>query len=209
MPRWIPQQKWAEEDVFIIGGGPSLKTFDWSLLKRELTIGCNTAFVLGEDICKICYFGDIKWWHEFKEKLGHFTHPVFTSVPHLRSSKVPWLWYIPRRNYGLHTNAVGWNSNTGASAINLALILGAKNVYLLGMDLGLDKHGNPNWHPHQIEPANVGVYQRFREGFARVARDLPTKFPGCQIINLHDHNTLPMFPNIPLSSFWNNRKRVA
>ena len=53
MPIWIPQEKWKDEDVFIIGGGDSLRTFNFDVLKDELTIGCNTAFSLGSDICKI------------------------------------------------------------------------------------------------------------------------------------------------------------
>ncbi len=69
MPLWKPVKWWDGEDAFIIGGGGSLKSFDWNLLKLENTIGCNNAFQHGVDICKICVFGDVNWFKSFEQEL--------------------------------------------------------------------------------------------------------------------------------------------
>jgi len=37
----LPDNSWKDEDCYIIGGGPSLKRFNWSLLKGKKTIGIN------------------------------------------------------------------------------------------------------------------------------------------------------------------------
>ena len=40
----LPDGEWAGQRCFIIGGGESLKDFDFSKLKNELVIGVNLAF---------------------------------------------------------------------------------------------------------------------------------------------------------------------
>jgi len=210
MPHWKPEQKWLGQDAFIIGGGNSLKTFDFDLLKDELTIGCNTAYILGSSICKICFFGDFKWFEEFKDKtptpLSKFDGAVFTSANRLYNTKLPWLYTMPRESNGLYKKALGWNKNTGASAVNLALILGAKRVFLLGFDMDLSEEGRPNWHNELIDKPNSGVYSKFVTGFNRVAIDLPKKFPGREIINVTDESKLNIFPKVSVKEFWDTRK---
>ena len=66
MPLWKPEKVWDDLDAFIIGGGHSLKSFNWDLLKSEMTIGCNMAYSLGQEICKIFIFGDNKWFKIYR-----------------------------------------------------------------------------------------------------------------------------------------------
>ena len=208
MPIWIPQEKWKDEDVFIIGGGDSLRTFNFDVLKDELTIGCNTAFSLGSDICKICIFGDQKWYAHFLKDLPKYEGVLFTNAPQLKkaSLRIPWLWYINRKERGLHFDALGWNGNTGASAINLALLLGAKRVFLLGFDMHLSSIGRPNWHDDIIDKPNENCYVRFLSKFKRVEVDLKKKFPNREVINISDSSGLDLFPIVGVDEFWKNRK---
>ena len=209
MPRWNPEAIWKDEDVFIIGGGHSLRDFDWSLLKQELTVGCNTAFTLGADICKVCIFGDLKWYTTFKSDLSQFEGTVFTNVTQLQKPKnIPsWLWVMDRKARGLHRDALGWNNNTGASAINLALLLGACRVFLLGFDMTESQEGKPNWHDKRIEPHTISYVDKFVPAFGHVAADLKSKFPGCSIHNISDNTALNTFPIIGTQEFWSQRIR--
>ena len=207
MPSWEPEAKWLDQDVFIIGGGRSLKTFDWDLLIPELTIGCNTAYELGEAICKICVFGDIKWWHKHKSHLAEYKGVVFTNASQLiNKNTTPWLWTMRREAHGLHHNALGWNSNTGSIAINLALILGAKRIYLLGYDMQLSE-GKPNWHDNLIDKPNAAIYNKSQEGFKKVHIDWQKKFSDREIINVTDNSNLDTFPKIGTQEFWNDRNK--
>jgi len=204
MPRWIPEQKWMGEDVFIIGGGESLRGFQWDLLRDELTIGCNTAFKLGHEVCKLCVFGDYPWFKEFQRELSQYKGVVFTNVPQLQKSNLPWLWIMGREARGLHKIALGWNNNTGASAINLALILGAKRVYLLGFDMK-ELKGKCNWHD-DYKKTNPSVYKsKFLSTFGHVKSDLEKKFAGCEIINVTDDSDLDIFPKVSAKQFWSKR----
>jgi len=40
----IENKPWDDQDCWIIGGGPSLKSFDWSTLEGQLVITVNRAF---------------------------------------------------------------------------------------------------------------------------------------------------------------------
>lgn len=209
MPRWTPETKWLDQDVFIIGGGHSLESFDFSLLEPEdiFTIGCNDAYVRGSDVCNICFFGDHKWWKEHKERLEQFKGAVFTNVPQLQNDKTSWLWIMGRHARGLSADALGWNKNTGSGAVNLALLLGAKRVFLLGFDMHLSRNGKSNWHANNLDKPNKNVYLGFIRGFERLARDLPVKFPGREITNITDNSSLNMFPKIGVKEFWSERAK--
>jgi len=202
MPRWIVEKKWKDQEVFIIGGGESLKGFDWGLLKPLRTIGCNDAYVHGTDIC---LFGDTKWFEHHEKWLRNYEGIVFTSCPKLQKSRVPWLWLICREAIGLHKGSIGWNFSTGANAINLALLLGAAKIYLLGFDVKLSKYGKSNWHDNNLDAPNEEVYPKFLEGFKYVARDLRKKFPEVKVINVTNDSALNEFPKISTKEFWKGR----
>jgi len=212
MPRWTPEAKWQGQDAFIIGGGHSLESFDFNLLKPEgiLTIGCNDAYLRGSDICNICFFADNKWWKEHKVQLEQFKGAVFTNCPQLQKNTTSWLWIMGRHDRGLSLTALGWNHNTGAGAVNLALLLGAKRIFLLGFDMHLSRNGRSNWHNNNLDKPNKKIYLRFLKGFERLKKDLPEKFPGREIINITDDSSLNIFPKIAVKKFWNERvKGVA
>jgi hypothetical protein len=213
MPLWLPTANWLNEDVFIIGGGHSLELqkFDWTLLHSELTIGCNTAFKLGTKVCKICFFGDPTWFNHFKFELADFEGAVFTNHRDYEKSKIPWLWYVPRQAQGLHNGALGWNGNTGAAAINLAFILGAKRVYLLGFDMQRI-NDKSNWHEHVIRPEATKpyIYKTFIHDFRHVVRDWHAKFGDKEIWNITADSGLSkeMIPWIHPDKFWAERKAI-
>jgi len=202
--KWNPKPIWEGEDVFVIGGGPSLRAFRFDRLKPYLTVGCNDAYLLGEEICNICVFGDLKWYMKNKSGLEKFAGLVVTNQPSLHVRSPDWLRTMSRVPNGLSSTGLSWNGNTGAMAINLALILGAQRVFLLGIDLKL--HGKKaNWHDnHQKKSSTagwVGPFRRFRAGFRSVAKALPVTFPGKEVINLGPDSTLDIFPKACLDDF--------
>ena len=215
MPKWIPEPIWEGEEVFIIGGGDSLRHgFDWNLLIPEHTIGCNNAFRLGPEICDICMFADRKFIFDggdkhrkgFYDGLANFPNLVVTNDNGLKLQPEPWIKWIPRKPLGLHHEFLGFNFSVGAGAINLALLLGAQTIYLLGFDMQLSKEGKPNWHDHQIDKPSKDVYARMIGSFGNVSRDLAKKFPGKKVFNITDNSKLRVFPKIPFEKFWAERR---
>ena len=210
MPVWHPTEQWKDRDVFIIGGGASLKTFDWELLQGEFTIGCNAAYTLGPEICNICVFGDSKFYEAYKKDLEKFGGVVATSEQqlHKKSSHIDWLWTMRREPKGLHKDALGWNKNTGALAINLALILGAKRVILLGFDMHLSSTGSMNWHDKGLDKPLDVICSRINKEFQSVYIDWKAKFLDREIINVTNNSSLSGFPKIGVQEFWTERKKL-
>lgn len=195
---WRPDERWTGEDVFIIGGGPSLNRFDFNLLKGKRTIGCNAAFSLGSEIVSVLYFTDTSFWEVYKEDiLSNFQGDVITSALSLENENHDRLKWVPRKRDGLHPkgHAIGWNYSTGASAIDLALRFGASRVFLLGVDLKLGQKRRMNWHSDRpsIRRDHDSLFSRFRKGFERVARDLPEAYPGRSVIQVNNRPPLNCF----------------
>lgn len=199
--RWTPRQFWAGLDVVLIGGGESLREFDWSRLKPWPTLGCNDAYTLGPDICKVCVFGDHKWFNHHRRSLSNWPNPIFTNQPSLYAGSPDWVLAMRRAANGLHKDRLGWNGSTGAVAVNLALVLGAKRVLLLGYDMKLRNPHQPNWHNNNIGHPNKLSYQRFQEGFRVVAESLPKSFPDREILNLGPDSDLDLFPKVELDQW--------
>lgn len=208
MPIWRPTTNWKNQDVFIIGGGDSLRNFDWTLLKEERTIGCNDAYKLGVKTCKICMFGDVTWFKENESALTEYakTGAVFTNANRLYHTRLSWLWTLQRKSTGLSKTKLAWNGNTGAAAVNLALILGAKRVFLLGFDMHLAKDGKANWHSQSNKKADKDVYAKFLEGFMKLSIALKNDVFNCEIINVTDNSDLDLFLKISCQKFWKERR---
>lgn len=199
MPRWTPELEWKGEDAFVIGGGPSLQGFDFARLKGKHTIGCNSAFLLGSEVCSLCFFSDPLWFETFYNQLCGFGGRIVTHSEEI-PDHLPWVWKMERREEGLHHDALGFGGNTGCGAINLALILGARRVFLLGFDCKLGDAKQMNWHEHRCEPANPdpSLFNKFVEGFQRI-KDQLFKFPDCEVINLGPNSALDVFPRASLN----------
>ena len=112
---------------------------------------------------------------------------------------------LERKASGFATDKLGWNMNTGSTAINLALIMGAQTVYLLGFDMHLDAEGRPNWHDYVIDTPKQDVYNRMIRGFEKAAPELRQLYPDRSIINVTNDSDLDVFPKINFDEFWNMR----
>ncbi len=124
----------------------------------------------------------------------------------MRNKIAPWLWTMGRQARGLHKNALGWNKNTGASAINLALLFGAKRIFLLGFDMHLSQQGNPNWHHRLTQRPVVNNYKQFMIGLGYVAADLKRHWSEVEVINVTDNSSLEHFEKVGVKEFWEKRK---
>lgn len=214
MPQWTIDPVWKDAEVIIIGGGNSLRDFKWDRIKDESTIGVNAAYHLGQGVCSVVVFGDRKFFVQNKRDLANYGGPVFTNCRRLLDDPTPWLFSVPRKPEGLHHDALGWNGNTGATAINLAFLLGATRVFLLGFDMMPGERGKNNWHDHYQDPRKQTEkqmkrghpYDRFLGGFHAVHRDWKEKFSDREIINVSNDSALRIFPVVPVQEFLKGRQ---
>ena len=101
MPMWTPKPVWKGHDVYIIGGGASLRGFPWGCLRNKHVIGINFAHRLGSDIVDFCVFCDVLFYRCCKEELERFDGMVVANVSHKECLTDPWLRTIRRGPKGL------------------------------------------------------------------------------------------------------------
>jgi hypothetical protein len=199
MPLWVPIEEWKGQDAFIVGGGSSLADFLWDKLKGKNTIGCNDAFRLGAEVIRVCLFGDASWFHRTKWELQKFRGRVVSCAPSLIHLNLPWVYIMSRVRDGLQESGKGllaWNYSTGAAAINLAVLLGASRIFLLGFDMGRNE-GKSHWHSHRHKPTEDVSFARFQKGFKCLAASLASLRPDVQVLNVTDGTSkLLVFPAI-------------
>ena len=195
---------WEGGTAFIIGGGPSLKDFDFTQLKGKQVIGVNNAFMLGEDIVSVAWWGDAAWFDRNHTALRAFKNPRYHCCN--RSSKFPnhEIQRVARgksRGIASDPRLISWNQCSGSSAINLAYHLGAKRVVLLGFDMKFGENRENNWHnyhadTHKGYPKDWNPYDRFLECFPHIARDAYEL--GLEIINANPDSAIIQFQKITL-----------
>jgi len=208
---WFPEPMWKDQPCYIVGGGSSLTDFPWEALRRKNVIGCNAAFYLGVKYIPIAIFGDCEFLSQHLPGLKHYadaggwivtpTRPKEKSIPPELKLKI-----MKKQVFGLGKDCLGWNGNTGASAINLALLFGANPIYLLGYDMKLSQSGEGNFHDAYSRTSSSLTYNRFLRGMKHLAKDLPKVFPGRKVINLEDNTSvLNEFPKQSLKDHFSER----
>jgi len=192
---------WKGGDCYIIGGGASLRDFDFRWLSGRNTIGANDAFRLGHLVCQKALFCDWKWWKINKwdfEKYALSGGGAYSLNPDTARFDIPWLHQFVRLDEGISDkpDTLGMNFSTGAAAVNLGSLLGAKRIFLLGFDMCKSPRWSvTHWHNHRAGDTPPDSYERFVKGFGTVAKGMDAR--KVTVLNVTDGTSkLPWFRKI-------------
>lgn len=161
--------------VWIVGGGPSLKGFDWDLLHGEVVIGANRAFE--QPNVGIVVTEDDNFQRRVRGgDLGQAARERWSDFPGIRvfaacykSNPIGDGIHVVRRAARDEPDVdrptlenIGRSSNSGFAALKLAWAMGAKRIYCLGFDMA-GENGEQAWF-HSGYPTKHGarVYDEYR-----------------------------------------------
>jgi len=171
---WAAPRLFEGKVVCIIGGGPSLKSFDVSVLEGQHCIVVNNSYKLAP-WADILHFADASWWQwngadvleNFKGIISTATSDV-ASVNHKRIKR----WWRDRGQFTEdRTKLHGWDS--GTQAVHMAYHLGAKRIVLFGFDMQPAKDGRCQWHDEHKRPTKAGNYaERFAPSLTKLVEAL-------------------------------------
>lgn len=228
---WKIPKIWQDGTVWIIGGGPSIpKQFGvpQSVITRVLNnnlspgayskyleplhnrhvIGVNSAFLLGDWI-DLVVFGDKTWYNDNSTRLLKFPGLKVGCHGHIDSNRgrmegIKFMARDKQITWGISDKPgyIGWNGNTGAVAINIAIHAGAKRIILLGFDMKLDEDNKQHWHS-LYKTANRKDFRRRSLPFDRHMRafgpiNRMARQRGVEIINANPDSAIEEFKKIPL-----------
>jgi hypothetical protein len=165
----------------------------------------NDAYRLFPD-ARVLYACDAQWWNAHRgcpdfsgEKWS--SHGIAGRVRHNDKLDVA-------RKYGLNLVAgkdgegfsfdpevIHYGSNSGFQAINLAILMGATRIVLVGFNLGHVDGKKHFFGDHPRGLRNTHSYSNFLRAFNRAAKLLPLHI---QILNATPNSALTCFPRISL-----------
>jgi len=219
MPQyWNIPNVWKGRTAYLLGGGPSLSSFDFSRLAGKRVVGVNDAYRHGKEIVPVCFFGDSHWWHKHGHRSvevpGEGWVPGFLSYEGVRVTNNLCHQYfeghvrICKRlgnGFSSSPDTLAWNGNSGACAINLAVLLGASTIVLLGFDMHNRKAEGKtvatNYYPNMVYPPTDQNYVTFLEQFQHVKAGCENA--GVRVINANPESSLTLFPKMSIEEALN------
>jgi len=205
--RYLPDGSWKRQRCFIVGGGPSLKGFDFKRLEGERVIAINRAY-LDCPFADIMYFMDKNRFYRWTMdgKFGEKAKQAFINFNGLRvfiymNHEVPDVLYVPRAGrrgvpFSLQ-DGINTGTNSGYGALQIAICLQANPIYLLGFDMkheiNYDGKEVQNYHSGYPHYQPESVVHSFIKGFAELKSELQVSHRSLRIINLNPDSALRCF----------------
>jgi len=186
----VPVGKWRGEVAFLLGGGPSLKGFDANRLKgRGRVIAINDAGLDLAPWADILYFSDgwERWYGWNRHRLDEFKGWEIVTRVRVGDPRVRELGHKPRQAISRNPKFLSGFCSGGA-AINLAYLLGARVIVLMGYDM---RPGN--WHDNHKAPPNKKQHRaKFIPHIEWMAPELEAE--GVVVLNTNPRSALRCFP---------------
>lgn len=192
---------WNGDTVYIIGGGPSLKDFDWSRLSGKKIIAINRAFQVLPN-ADVLYWTDSRFYKWYKKEIDNFKGLKVTCRPILDNpGDIIVLKPTSSLKFDDRMNTISSGNNSGFGAINLAIKLGAKKIYLLGYDM-ISYPNQTHWHDGYQITHNHTIYDRMIVQFSFIAED--AKKMNIEIYNANLKSRLDVFKKVSLDDAIND-----
>ncbi len=192
------QAKKSKEIAFIVGGGTSFREvldspYMIGQLSNYITFGCNKVVETVD--CDYLVYYDLKFSKDYAHLVTGFNGRggVYAPLPSaLNRDQVNETakYFKPINHVGFDINK-GLNSgnNCGVTALSVAVALGYKTIYLLGMDARFGS-GESHYHGGYGHNVNENVYTSFAHYFEMIGRHIKentdVKVYNCSYISLID-----------------------
>lgn len=198
------------ETIYIVGGGRSLKNYDWNLLAEKRVIGINRAFEV-LPFAEIIYFTDHQFFNNYKDR-GLLQHEgaLVTISERVVDNRVVHFRDTGDKGLDLTPGCLRNGKNSGYAAINLAVHMKAKRIILMGFDMSCEAvnsvhsgrrkialPGKTHWHDGYNRNVNQGVYDKMLPMFHTIAK--PLEDIGVEVLNAGESSRINVFRKIPLS----------
>lgn len=161
-------------EIWILAGGPSARAFDLSRVSDQFVLAVNDAFSLAPAIAPPCAAVavcsvDPHWIRRHRDFLTESPYSKYFAVP---LETWPDCGEIPHATYLQRSHEPGLSDkpeylctggNSGYAAINVAYLLGARTIHLVGYDMNGPEDKYRQWIPRfrtmlpQLEARGIEV----------------------------------------------------
>ena len=191
---------WQGGRAYVIGGGPSLRGFDTTLLDGKHIVAVNNAYRLFPK-AEALYFMDTVWYNWHAVELMEFKGLMYTTARQLKDKhRVKFLNHGQRKGIDDRPDHLSKGTSSGYGGIGVAIAYGVKEVIILGFDMCRDEDGNHNYHNDHRRPVKDTIYEDAH------MLSFPALVPACKergitIINCNLDSALECFPKEELGKW--------
>ena len=157
----IPNLLKESEDktLYIIGGGPSLKGFNWELLRGKNILSVNRAFqVVPWAIAT--FWTDSRFFKWFEKDIKRFKGvKIACRYSQLYDKNIILVRSTGGSGIDEYPYHIRAGNNSGYAALNVGFHLGATKIYLLGYDMKSEREAT-HWHDGYVTSHNDSIYER-------------------------------------------------
>lgn len=155
------------------------------------------------------FSADSRWVQNRKKQINEFSGEKFVAIADPGSDRIPGVCYLMRgRQAGLHLGAhrrsdecVNIQGTSGFGALNLAVLKGARKIYLLGFDYNQSsQHWYENYAWQTPDKQKDDTFLRWAEDFNLAAVQLEKL--GTQVFNACPQSVITSFPKISLEELY-------
>ena len=178
---------------YIVGGGSSLRGFDWGRLCDRRVVAVNRAYEV-LPWAEVVYFTDGRFWEHHRANLLDHTGRLVTgaSKKHVDHSRVENYRLTGLRGLDRTPGCLRHGNNSGHAALNLLYHFRARWIYLLGFDFCHGVDGSSHWHDGHPHLHRERVFEKMLPHFSDIAVEL--KVEGICVWNANPDSRLKVFP---------------
>lgn len=194
---WTIPEDWdASQPAFIVGGGPSVPADIAGLLAGRRVIVVNSSYQT-VPAADFCIFHDTRWWTPNKDRLRSFKGRVVSFAGAPGGERVLRIRRMDcAAGLSWERDALVMGRTTLQPAINLAVLLGARQLVLIGIDMGPAQDGRTHHHEPHPWPQRPNCWDEQMQ-YLRFIVD-PLKKAGVAVLNASPVSRLPWWPKVPL-----------
>ncbi len=193
------------EPIFILGGGPSMRDIDLSLLDDYLTIGCSQILRIYQPSYVV--FNDFVMKDVIKGLDEEYKGPLITFGFETEDERFTYILPVMHGNYFLNNCP---NHSSAHTAVKLARWMGCSTIILVGVDYKI-KDDDVNFYEH-YKGSSAGEQEAYKEHLLTMKMQFQMTIPtwahfcweGMQenyrVINVNMDSAVPYFPKIPLET---------
>lgn len=178
-------------DIWIVGGGPSLKGFDFNALRGNHVMCCNDTFLSlpwADSVVSL----DRQWIRNRVRQLEAFAGRKYLC--HRHGEAVPEISDAVELEFrtepGLsHSWEYVHGSTTGYAALNIAVLLGYRNIGVLGFDY----YDGGHWHDEYdwTSATDAACWRQWAAAFTSMVPALRDK--AIRVINYNPRSAISAF----------------
>lgn len=212
----IVEKLWPGSTVVCMASGPSLTPEDVAYVRGKARVIVTNRTYQMAPWADVHYGADAKFWKwmangdmgmkDGPEQLRTFAGLRYSLEREAAKFGVSILQFTGESGLELRPFALRTGANSGYQAINLAVLLGAVRIILLGYDMHDGPHGKTHWHSPYKYPS--------RHQYAKYLRLFPTlveplNAAGVEVVNCTPGSSIHCFPKKSLRDVLQEASVVA